>query len=317
MKVPELIDARQSEWAELDRLVRRARTRGERLDPAGVYRLGALYRSVSADLAVARRIAPGDPLAAELERLVVAARGVVYERVSRRLRVREFMSTTYWQLLFERRGAMAAAAIMMVAPAVLAFLWASARPDTVSQFLPPAFLWVKDAATTDQGYGTVGIVAFSLYVMTNNIRVTLLSFALGITWGLGTVFVVAQNGLVLGGVAGLAAAYGNADVFIAAVAAHGILELSCIVVGGGAGLSVGKAILRPGTRTRRAALASEAVSAARVALGTAPWLVIAGLLEGFASRTGRGPVFAVLVGVVVGGGYWFLAFWRGRPIPDR
>jgi uncharacterized membrane protein SpoIIM required for sporulation len=102
-------------------------------------------------------------------------------------------------------------------------------------------------------------------------------------------------------------------VFVAAVAAHGILELSCIVVGAAAGLSVGRAILRPGTRTRRAALAQEATTAAQLALGTAPWLILAGLLEGFASRTGRGPVFAVAVGVAVGSAYWALALWRGRP----
>jgi hypothetical protein len=56
----------------------------------------------------------------------------------------------------------------------------------------------------------------------------------------------------------------------------------------------------------------EARSAALVVLGTVPWLVLAGLIEGFVSRTGTGWVPATIIGIVVGGGFWFMVWKFGR-----
>ncbi|MDX1449378.1 MAG: stage II sporulation protein M, partial [Acidimicrobiia bacterium] len=119
-------------------------------------------------------------------------------------------------------------------------------------------------------------------------------------------------GVILGAVTGLAISAGNSEVFVAAVIAHGILELSCIVVGGAAGLSLGRSILRPGPFTRREALGKEAVVAVQLALGTALWLVLAGFVEGFASRTGLSWVPTTIIGVALGGGFWARVVLRGR-----
>jgi uncharacterized membrane protein SpoIIM required for sporulation len=92
------------------------------------------------------------------------------------------------------------------------------------------------------------------------------------------------------------------------------LELSCIVIAGAAGLSVGRALLRPAKLTRRTALTSEAGQAFRIAGGTAPWLVLAGLIEGYVSRVGLGPVPTTIVGLTIGVIFWGLVIWRGRPV---
>src|SRR5690606_7725295 len=98
----------------------------------------------------------------------------------------------------------------------------------------------------------------------------------------------------------------------AATLAHGLLELTCIVVAGAAGLSLGRAMLRPGNLTRRESLATEAKDALAIAAGTAPWLVIAGLVEGYVSRVGLPLTPTAVIGVSLAVVYWSLVAVRGR-----
>lgn len=317
MKLPEFISHGEERWRELAALTEQARSKAERLPAAGVMRLAQLYRQASADLAYARVRYPGDPVIDRLEAIVLTARGLVYERPGKRTSIVDFFRNTYWSLLRARSGPMWLAAGLLFLPGIAGFAWSILDPDAVRGALPPGFLWVTEAESTDMGLGAPGLLGFSSFVMINNIRVTLTAFVLGITWGVGTAWIVVQNGLILGGLAGLAATAGNTRLLLAAVGAHGFLEISCIVVGAGAGLSLARAILRPGVGTRRAALAREAQAAAMIAVGTVPWLVLAGLLEGFASRTGLDAPAGVSIGLIVGAGFWALVGWRGRPLQSR
>src|SRR5437764_10916789 len=105
--------------------------------------------------------------------------------------------------------------------------------------------------------------------------VTFYAFAGGLLLGVGSLYVLLQNGVMLGVVGGLAVGSGNGRVFFELVTAHGLLELSCIVVASAAGIRMGWALVAPGTRTRIAALGVEAREALKIVIGTAPWLVLA------------------------------------------
>jgi uncharacterized membrane protein SpoIIM required for sporulation len=310
VKLQDFVDAGTPRWSELADLLDRRKA----LDGSDALRLAEVYRFAAADLAVARRRFPGDPVTSDLERLVTDARSVVYGGSGRREGVLGFFVDTYWGLLVERKRVLGLAALLLLVPFALGVAWAVAAPERLVEILPPEFLWVVSAESTDQGYGAAGLIGFSTYVLTNNIRVTLTAFALGITYGIGTAWILAQNGVILGALTGLAVSAGNGRVFVAAVVAHGILELSCIVVGGAAGLSLGRSILRPGTLTRRESLGREAVVAVQLALGTAVWLVLAGFVEGFASRTGLGWIPTTAIGVALGAVFWGLVWIRGSRV---
>ena len=314
MKLNRFIDDRQGRWGQLEALIAAAGKRPERLPVAEIRSLASGYRGVAADLAIARRNFPGDPLVGRLERLTLAARALVYERESRRQSLIGFLADGYWQLLWERRRSLALSTLLLLGPGVAGLLWGLSDPVAATALVPDGFLWVTEAQSTNQGLGVVGLAGFSTYIMINNIRVALLAFALGITFGLGTAYLVASNGLILGVVTGLALNAGNGDVMLAAIAAHGVLELSCIVIAGAAGLSVGRAMLRPGKKTRRAALTAESGQAFRIAGGTAPWLILAGLIEGYVSRVGLGPTPTTIIGMAIGVFFWGLVLWRGRPM---
>ncbi len=77
-------------------------------------------------------------------------------------------------------------------------------------------------------------------------------------------------------------------------------------------MAVGKAILRPGKLTRVQALIAEVPAALRIAAGTAPWLIVAGFVEGYASRVGLEWQPTLVIGIALGALYWGLYAWRSR-----
>ena len=319
MKVERFISEREGDWRELDELLRgrRAGARGRRRarpDAAGVLRLGALYRGAAADLALARRGHPGDPIVARLESLVARARQAVYADEPRRGSLRTFFARTYWVRVRERPGPLLLAIALLLVPALLAGLWAMNDTAAAVGLVPEQFQGAVEPVG-DTGMTTAESTAFSTAVMTNNIQVTFLAFAAGLLCGLGTAVVVAFNGATLGAVAGAAIANGNGAQFAEFVIAHGVIELSCIAVAAAAGMRMGYAIVAPGPRTRMLALVEEARTAIVIVLGTVPWVILAGIIEGFVTRAGFGLVPGIVLGVGVGAVYWTLVLVRGRPVP--
>lgn len=312
MNVERFISEREGDWRELDELLRRRRRRRGRRGAHGVLRLGALYRGAAADLALARRGHPGDPVLTRLESLVARSRQAVYADEQRRGSLRTFYARTYWVRVRERPAPLLIAIGLIVVPALLAGAWALADPGSAVALVPGQFRGAVEPVS-DTGMTTAQSAAFSSAVMTNNIEVTFLAFAAGIAFGLGTVVVVAYNGLILGAIAGGAIANGNGAAFAQFVTAHGIIELSCIAVAASAGLRIGYAIVAPGPRARGRALAEEARPAIMIVLGTVPWVVVAGIIEGFVTRAGVGLVPGIVLGVGVGAIYWSLVLVRGRP----
>ena len=320
VNVDRFISRREGDWRELDELLRarpeRRRGRRARRDAAGVLRLAALYRGAAADLALARRGHPGDPLVARLESLVARARQAVYAEEPRRGSVRTFFGRTYWVRVRERPGPLLLATALLLGPALLAGAWALNDIGAAIGLVPGQFRGAVEPVG-DTGMTAAQTAGFSSAVMTNNIQVTFLAFAAGILGGLGTAVVVAYNGATLGAVAGGAIANGNGAEFAEFVTAHGVIELSCVVVAAAAGMRMGYALVAPGPRTRMLALAEEARASIAIVLGTIPWVILAGIIEGFVTRAGFGLVPGIVLGFGVGALYWGLVLVRGRPPAQR
>ena len=119
--------------------------------------------------------------------------------------------------------------------------------------------------------------------MTNNIQVTIYSFALGATLGIGTLISLAYFGANTGSVLALTYRAGFGKDLVTFMVAHGVVELSCIFIAGGAGLLIGSAMIMPGNLTRADALRTRGMEAVRLMVGVALLLVVAGTIEGFIS----------------------------------
>ena len=318
MNLERFLREREPAWAELESLAARAQGRAERLGARGAARLGELYRGCAADLALARRRWPGDPVVARLERVTAQGRQLVYGATTRRGSPLDFFSRRYWQIVRARPVPLLIATVLLFGPGLLAGQWAVSDPGAASTFVPDQFSGVGEPRPEGADLGLSGAeqAAFSSMIFTNNIRVTFLAFAGGILAGLGTGYVLVSNGVVLGAVSGLALGAGNGRGFFELVAPHGVLELSCIVVTAAAGLRLGWAMVDPGRRRRGRAVIEEGRTACEIVLGTAPWLVLAGLVEGFVTPTGLGLVPAVTFGVLLGAAYWVLFWLRGKKEED-
>jgi uncharacterized membrane protein SpoIIM required for sporulation len=120
-------------------------------------------------------------------------------------------------------------------------------------------------------------------IMTNNLSVSFTTFALGITAGLGTIWMLALNGLLFGVVNAACWQAGMSQQLLSFVAPHGVIELPAIFIAGGGGLLIAKGLLFPGTLPRRASLVLEGGRAVRLVVGIIPMLIVAGTIEGFVS----------------------------------
>src|SRR5690606_34607252 len=120
-------------------------------------------------------------------------------------------------------------------------------------------------------------------ILTNNLAVSFAAFAMGMTAGVGTAWMMLFNGLLMGVVSVACVRAGLGVSLWSFVAPHGALELPAIFIAGGAGLLLGRALVNPGTLPRRDALRLRGGAAVRLVLGVIPLLIIAGVIEGFVS----------------------------------
>lgn len=258
---------------------------GHRLQPSELEELGRGYRRLTSDLAIARRDFPQDRVTRYLEQLAGRAHPAVYQREAGRWGdVLEFFTTGFPQAFRDAAAYTAIAFALFSGPFLAVFLAIQLDPSLGRIMpLPPAFV---DGVERGENWlrieGPSRSLAASL-IMVNNIQVAFLAFAGGVLLGLGTVYVLVNNGLAIGATSGLAAAYGLGGPLVDFVSAHGGIELTVVFIAGGAGLRLGHSVLAPGLCTRASALALAARGAVRLLFGCVPLLMIAGTLEGFVS----------------------------------
>lgn len=159
---------------------------------------------------------------------------------------------------------------------------------------------------------------FGYYVM-HNIGIAFQTFAAGLLFGLGSVFFLIFNGLVIGAVSGHLTDIGYGQTFWSFVIGHGAFELTAITLAGAAGLQLGWSLLAPGRLARSAALRLAARKSVRMLCGVMVFLLIAAFIEAYWSSTTRiEPWIKYAVGVAL----WLLVAayltlaGRSRHAPD-
>jgi uncharacterized membrane protein SpoIIM required for sporulation len=317
MNPDELYQSRKADWQALTALIERSRNSLPSLTPEEVLQLGRLYRAATSDLALAQRDFPNHRVSQYLNNLVAQAHPVIYRSQPAALRrLKEFAVSGFPRTFRESLPFFLTAMLLLLVPAVLAGFTVALRPESASWLLPPGVQSLIPALENKELWTQIPVQQrpyASSFIMQNNIQVAFLAFGAGLLGGIVTVWILAFNGLFLGGLLGLTAAYGVGFELATFVIGHGVIELTVIFIAGGAGLMLGWAVLQPGLLRRRDAVTLAAHKAVRLVMGGVPLLVIAGLIEGFISPADGLPwVMKWLVGIGSGIGLYSYLFLSGQ-----
>jgi uncharacterized membrane protein SpoIIM required for sporulation len=283
----ELYAARKINWQKLTGLVEAGQKNLRAFSPEQVQDLGRLYREATSDLALAQRDFPRHQVTEYLNQLVGRAHAVIYQDEPLQTnRLKEFVLRGFPRLFRRTLPFTLAATLFFLIPALVSAIAIGVAPERARWLLPAEVqqliptveqksLWVE-IPVKERPYA-------STFIMQNNIQVAFLAFASGMTGGLLTLWVLVNNGLILGGLTGLTGYYGIGFELWTFVIGHGVLELSVIFMAGGSGLMLGWAMLHPGLSRRRDAVTAAAREAVSLLLGAVPLLLVAGAIEGFLS----------------------------------
>lgn len=285
-------DARQTRWKALADLLDDAARKGARALTATQLKLVCrLYRQVSIDLSRARAERESDDTLFYLNMLASRAHGFVYGSKKGNLReALEFLPFGFPRLVRRSAGPIFASAVILAATTLASFFAVVRQPALAYSLFDEGAIEFENLRLKKQKGEYRGNFEYiskesspsaAAQIITNNVRVALMALGLGALFCLPGCLLMAYTGRMVGAISGVTYNYGHAGDFYSLILTHGVLELSAIVIAGGAGLMLGWSLISPGQWARTGALKRAATDAVGLFLGAAVMLVLAGLIEAF------------------------------------
>ena len=276
---------RKPNWQRLEQLVDRSGRRGvSALSHDELQDLGLLYRQTASDLATVREDITSRPFTSYLNQLLSRAHNLIYMgRSPNWSGILTFYVETYPRIFRETFPLVLLSALVFIAGGLAGVVVTLRDPGFAHQILGPQMIETieKRQMWTESILAVKPMAASG--IMTNNITVGFAMFAAGITAGLGTLWMLITNGLLMGVLAVATARAGMALQLWSFVAGHGALELPAIFIAAGGGLEIARGLLFPGMMPRKDSLQLAGNRATKLLLGTIPLLVVAGVIEAFIS----------------------------------
>ncbi len=266
------------------------------------------YRRLCSHYALARSRGFSPMLVDYLHQLVVRGHPLLYKRASVwGWRLLAFVSFGFPQAFRRHLGAFSIALLFFLLPGLLMGTACYLQEDMIYSVLDEPTVASMESAydpasdhpgRSEERKSDTDVMMFGYYIL-NNIGIGFRTFALGILLGVGTLFILIFNGLVIGGVAGHLTQLGYIETFWPFVSGHGAFELTAIVICGGAGLLMGRAVVAPGPEGRLATLKANALEALQLVMGAALMLVVAAFIEAFWSSSTFEPQVKYAVAAVL------------------
>jgi uncharacterized membrane protein SpoIIM required for sporulation len=270
--------------------------------------LGALeaYRGVARDLATARRVVPNSRTAAGLESLYTQ----LHALINRKPRgggagLLTLLRVDIPAAARELRGHIVSMAALMTVAALAGWWLVNTYPQLISIFASEQMIEAVEQGHlwTESMISVAPSSVVSIGILANNIVVSILAFSVGIFFGLGTLYLIAFNGLMLGAAFAFVHQYNLAGALFKFIIAHGPVELSVICISGACGVALGESVIRPRGESRRDSFQACAHRVGPLLLLCAALLVGCGFIEGFVSPD---PAFPLASRTVIGISYWLV-----------
>ncbi|ADO72723.1 stage II sporulation protein M [Stigmatella aurantiaca] len=312
--LPAFVARRRPDWDALRALLARLRAGTLRLDELRT--LDTLYRRTASDLAHAQTFYPATDAHRFLNQLCGQAYAAIYQPPRERwVAVRGFFWHEFPATLRAEGRFVATSGGLFILGLLLGALVVLLEPRGAELLVPAGVrsYVAQGRMWTDDLLSVAPPNAVSSSIATNNLTVIIFTFASGILLGLGTVFTLVNNGVQIGAITALCSREGLGGALLDFVAAHGPVELSIIVIAGGAGLMIGQALIDPGELPRGQALALRGKAAVKLVLGCAPFLAAIGAVEGFISPGSLFPTWLkAALGLTLGTLFWTYLLRAGK-----
>jgi uncharacterized membrane protein SpoIIM required for sporulation len=284
MPQDQFIQLRCRDWGELDGLIGTGDALHKKSGPT-ISRAAALYRSLCNDLTRADAARYTPDLLEYLHGLAGRTHNVLYG--AKPIRSANALRLLFIDFPLELRRnwrLFALSCALFLVPWAIGLFGALTSPTFASEVLPKAMLdQMADAYSQGFADGRDGgsdamMAGFYVY---NNVGIAFRCFATGILFGLGSIFFLVYNGLVIGTVTGFVMTTGGGTNIWTFMCGHGPWEITAILISGGAGLQMGYSLIATEGLTRFGSLKRHLRSVVAQIVGAAFMLVIAALIEGF------------------------------------
>lgn len=297
MKEESFIKNHSTHWKELEQLNNIINKKGfKSLSSIEIKSYLTLYKRSSYHLSYARTHFPNTQLLDYLNTLVSKCQIHVYSvrKISHRYFL-SYLTTIFPTLIGNFKWYILSAFSVFMFGFTLGLVMVFVNTENANFFLPKYLSEsIQSNALGEQLWDPSYFPVLSSTIMINNISVALYAFILGVSLGIGTIYVLFKNGALLGALTGLIYLFSDPYIFWSLILPHGVLELFAIFVSGGAGLIIAKSILLPKQYARKHAIIKGTKEAISLMGGVIALLIIAGTIEGFFTPLNISPTIKLI-----------------------
>jgi uncharacterized membrane protein SpoIIM required for sporulation len=280
------IEQRWREWKELETLLDRVEGSGLRaLAPEQAVVFARLYRRTASDLNQAQTFVTGEATLRYLNDLVARCYLIIHAKKDPSLRMVLRRLVLGYPVVFRRfLPHFLLATGLLVLGGVFGFMASYHDSQVARGFLLPTDMPMIQPGQEGGAMNTGGLALFSAFLFRHNVSVTLVAFALGMTFGLGTAWLMFENGVIAGALAAVFVEQGETLAFCTGILPHGVLEIPACLLGGAGGFVLAQAQLRVRPWPRVQELGRCASDALWLVAGCVPLLAVAAFLEAVVAR---------------------------------
>ncbi len=279
------------DWDELEALIKQARKSLRQMTPDELSRLDVLYRRTTVHLSQVATRTTDAKLKSYLNGLAAAAHSLIYlpPRTSMWTGAAKFLFEGFARLLARHWRYHGLSAVLLLGGGCLAYFAAMHDPLAAYALLPPGDIRLPgstreqllDVLRSGRETSGGGKFVFASFLFSHNLKVGIMAMGMGVLAAVPTTMLMIYNGMMLGAFTAIHHKAGIYAEFWAWILPHGVTEIGAIILCGGVGLLLGKAVISPGLTSRMESLRLAGIDAGLTCLGVGGMLVAAALIESY------------------------------------
>lgn len=289
-KSERFVNERKEYWQELQSIIDKINKRGQSsLNNEENIEFPNLYRKICSDAELAKTLELSPDTIRYINTLLQYSHNILYSSPKRKLKnIAGFFINDFSKSFIKNWKPIFIIFLLFFGIGLVSFIIVLNNPDYAIHILPEQWInmmkesYSKDITEHRDIYSNIVMAGF--YIK-NNVSIAFLSFVLGVTFGIGTIFLIIRNAIFIGAVAGVVVSSGYSTNFFNFVVAHSAFELLGICLAGGAGLAVGLSMIITTEEKKTKTFNNKAKEVMPVLFTAALFITIAGFIEGFISPT--------------------------------